>query len=258
MNHVNSPDNKAFDRPTSKTQMISTDRIYPSPMRGKHSLSKQELSTLIRSVQSQSAPPLTVTPISAQSESFLLQSGEELFQAYLYAKRIEIPCIVLPRKNSNVPKNYFEEADEIYAVYTVEEISEKELARRFQISPEACQRKMLLHEFEPTERKIILRAKISEQYAIKLFHLTPKEKYETYQAMLSGVVGLDAEDMILRFSERKSRVFIKHIGFFYNSIEKAIATMRQSGIDIQYSREEEERGTRLTIVIPNERQDQSS
>ena len=78
---------------------------------------------------------------------------------------------------------------------------------------------------------------------MRLYRLDPRTKCEVYRAMMNGVHGRSAEDLIFNLSESKfqTRIHIKSIGLFYNSIDKAVATMNRSGISNASEKKEKHR-----------------
>ena len=70
--------------------------------------------------------------------------------------------------------------------------------------------------------------------------------------MVNGVAGRDAEDLIseLSVSRHHTKIVIKDIRLFFNTIDKAIAIMNRSGIPVKCEREERKTFTRLVITVP--------
>ncbi len=259
MPHSVSPDyDESVDLEKPITQTVDSKLIYPNPYKPLQKLSAKELCELSLLIRSESdSYPLTVQREGdPKAPRFRLLSEEKYLRAYLYANVTEIPCIIhenaLASQILTFPKNYFEEADLLHTIYAEDDVSEEEIARYFQASVEHCRQTMLLHNLNPTERKILLKSKISADAAICFYHLNKKEKCAVYRAIINeGLFGKDAEDMIYCFSRSKAKILIKSIGLFYNSIDKAVKTMNLSGIPVQMIREDNDSHTSITITISN-------
>ncbi len=243
-------------------KMVETALICPNPYHELEDISNTRLDTLVDGIQAHGVTsPLTVRAIGTPTAPlFQLISEEERLRACILANLESVPCVIIDADHSelpyleqiSLPRNYFEECDLVYELVSKNTVSESEMAKYFGISIDTLQQRLCLHEFDKTERKLILRAKISAEHAIRLWSLDPRTKCEVYRAMVNGVHGRSAEDLIYYLSESKvqTRIYIKNSGLFYNSIDKAIATMNRSGISVKCAREERKTFTRLTITVP--------
>ncbi len=249
---------------TASLHMIDTELICPNPFHAPVSVSDDELKRLSASIRKDGfQTPLTVRAIgTSQNPLFQLISGEKYLRACIYANITPIPCVIIDNNKDTLfdadeipfPRNFFEEADMIYELIKKSGATTEEMAKRLGISEEALHIKFILREMDPTERKIVLKSEISAECAALLFTLPPKTKCELYQVMVNGVRRRSAEDMIYRAAENcgKTKICIKNTGFFFNSIDKAVATMNKSGISVKCAREEKKTFTRLIITVPKQ------
>ncbi len=243
-------------------RMVETELICPNPYHERPQIEEESFQSLLSAIKEEGVTsPLTVRAIGTLKKPlFQLISEEERLRACIYAGIKTVPCVIIDAdadelpylEEISLPRNYFEEIDLIYEIYSKNKVSDAEIAKYFGISVDTFHRRLSLHEFETTERKIILKANISAEHAIRLYHLDPRTKCEVYRAMANGVHGRSAEDLIWGLSESKvqTRIYIKNAGLFYNSIDKAVATMNRSGISVKCAREEKKTFTRLTITVP--------
>ena len=242
-------------------RMVDTALICPNPYHPIET-NPQTLLHLIQELKAEGlTSPLTVRAIGTlQKPLFQLISDEERLRACIFARIKSVPCVIIDAdadeipylEEISLPRNYFEEIDLIFEIFSKNKVTETELAKYFGISLETFQKRLSLHDIPIAERKIILKAGISSEHAIRLHHLDPRTKEEVYRAMTNGVHGRSAEDLIFNLSESKfqTRIYIKHAGLFYNSIDKAVATMNRSGISVKCAREERKTFTRLVITVP--------
>ncbi len=243
-------------------RMIETDLICPNPYHEPKTLTPDDFGALVDDIKTDGlTSPLTVRAIGSLTQPlFQLISDEKQLRACIYAKISPVPCIIvdaLPEQlpyleQISIPRNFFEEADMLYEIFSKNRVSEGEMAKYFGISAEDFRKRLTLHEFDSTERKIVLKAGISLEHVMRLYRLDPRTKCEVYRAMMNGVHGRSAEDLIFNLSESKfqTRIYIKSTGLFYNSIDKAVATMNRSGIPVKCVREDKKTITKLIITVP--------
>lgn len=243
-------------------RMVETALICPNPYHTPQAILPQDFTELVQSLKTDGlTSPLTVRSIGTMHKPlFQLISEEEKLRACIYAKITPVPCVIIDTEADELPyleeiflpRNFFEESDLLFEIFSKNKVPDAEIARYFGISMEDLYNRLSLHDFNQSDRKIILSANISPEHAIRLQKLDPRTKKEVYNAMLNGVHGRSAEDLIHSLSESKyqTRIYIKHAGLFYNSIDKAVATMNRSGIAVKCVREEKKTFTRLTITVP--------
>lgn len=227
---------------------IHASHIFPDPHKKKVIYSKSEIDEMTKTL----LKPLIVYYHQNNKLKYYVTNEDKLFQAYLYTNITEIPCII---KNVSMvatsPGQYFNEADRIFQIYQ-STLEEDEISEYFQIPIRLCRKKVLLHEFDKIERKLITKVNLSEDAALKLLYLSPKERGKAYRFFVNGAKNEEAEKIVLHLFETKAKIFIKSIGLFYNSIEKAIALAQKSGIQITCHHEESLGSTQIHITIANE------
>ena len=243
-------------------RMVETSLICPNPYHVPQRIEPQDFNKLVQTLKEDGLnSPLTVRSIGTLHKPlFQLVSEEEKLRACLYAKISPVPCVIIDADTDELPyleeiflpRNFFEESDLLFEICSKNKVSDTEIAKYFGISMEALDNRLSLHDFNQSDRKIVLSSNISAEHAIRLQKLDPRTRQEVYRAMLNGVHGRSAEDLILSLSESKyqTRIYIKHAGLFFNSIDKAVATMNRSGIAVKCAREEKKTFTRLTITVP--------
>ena len=243
-------------------RMVETALICPNPYHELHDVSHEDFDNLVKAIKIDGlSSPLTVRSIGTHARPlFQLISEEDRLRACIYAGIPSVPCVIIDADADelpyldviSLPRNYFEESDLLFEIFTNNKVSDMEIAKYFGISVEDFHKRLTLHEFDSATRKIILNANISAEHALRLHGLDPRTKEEVYRAMVNGVHGRSAEDLIYNLSESKfqTRIYIKNAGLFYNSIDKAVATMNRSGISVKCTREERKTFTRLTITVP--------
>ncbi len=243
-------------------RMIKTSEICPNPYRGILNIDQMKLNSLVDRLRADGVTsPLHVRRIGDENiPHFELISDETVYRACLIAEIPQVPCLVINAEREfpsmleemSFPKNYFEALEHLNLLLSQKMLDEGELLRYFSISSEEWERYASLLQFDQTERKLILGAKLRPEIALLLLELEPRAKCEIYRALISGISERSAEELIKNYSETRVRtkICVKNLGFFYNTIEKAIITMNRSGISVKCAREERKTLTRFTITIP--------
>lgn len=242
-------------------RMVDIRLICPNPYLPLEK-APENLADIVHSLRNEGlTSPLTVRAIGTlQKPLFQLISGEERLRACLYAELQSVPCIIIDADADHIsyldeislPRNFFEEIDMIYEIFSNNRVSLSDFAKYFDISPTEFEKRLSLREFSKEDRKIILDAGISLEHTIRLHRLDHRTKNEVLRAMENGVHGRSAEDLIFNLSESgfQTRIYIKHAGLFFNSVDKAVATMNRSGVPVKCTREEKKTFTRLVITVP--------
>ena len=243
-------------------RMVDTALICPNPFHAPKQFDENEIRVLAETIRKDGMKnPITIRAIgTAHHPMFQLIAGEKRLFACIYGKISPIPCVIIdtnPDKLAEtgeipLPRNYFEEADIIHEIMSKSGISSERMAKSLGITEEALKNKLSLLSFDATERKLFLKAKITAESACQLQTLSPENKCELYRAMANGICGRDAEELIAAASgdHHHTKVVIKDVRLFYNTIDKAVAIMNKSGIAVKCEREERKTHTKLVITVP--------
>lgn len=243
-------------------RMVDTALICPNPFHAPKQFDENEIRVLAETIRKDGMKnPITIRAIgTAHHPMFQLIAGEKRLFACIYGKISPIPCVIIdtnPDKLAEtgeipLPRNYFEEADIIHEIMSKSGIFSERMAKSLGITEEALKNKLSLLSFDATERKLLLKAKITAESACQLQTLSPENKCELYRAMANGICGRDAEELIAAASgdHHHTKVVIKDVRLFYNTIDKAVAIMNKSGIAVKCEREERKTHTKLVITVP--------
>ena len=194
-------------------RMVETTLICPNPYHTPKAIEPQDFKNLVQSLKANGLnSPLTVRAIGTLHKPlFQLLSDEEKLRACIYAGIHTVPCVIIDADADELPyleeiflpRNFFEESDLLFEICSKNKVSDTEIAKYFGISIEEFYTRLSLHDFNQSDRKIILSANISAEHAIRLQKLDPRTRQEVYRAMLNGVHGRSAEDLIFSLSESK-------------------------------------------------------
>ncbi len=219
-------------------------------------------------------------PTSGDGCRYLLVAGERRLRAAEILGYQTVPCIAMETGEvdaaviaiiENLHRedlNIFEEAAAITSLLQLTGMTQDQCARRLSVSQSYVANKMRLLKLTEAERQMILENALTERHARALLRLEPGEER---MAILSTVIKRQmnvaateeyVEDMLCARSraqelrargdkpEQRQKIIIKDIRLFYNSIDHAVDVIKKSGIPVQSSRKETEKGTEISILLP--------
>ena len=228
-------------------------KIRPNKAQPRKQFNEDELSALSRSIAENGIlQPLTVRKVS--NTEYELIAGERRLRAAVTAGLRKVPCIVVrcSEKESAIyallenlqraDLGMFEEARGISRLIRRYGLTQEQAAQRLGKSQSGVANKLRLLRLTEDEQEWIEKAGLSERHARALLRI---ENEATRREALSRIVAdnLNVKQTehlvgILLHSNPKpekakgnSKAVIKDVRIFLNTINKAIDTMRLSGID---------------------------
>lgn len=265
MNFVLKKDNKISEIPIIK--------IRPNKSQPRHVFNEDELAALSRSISENGVlQPITVRRISATE--YELIAGERRLRASVLAGLKKIPCIVIKCSDKesavfalleNLQRSdlgFFEEARGISKLIRRFGITQEEAAHKLGKSQSTIANKLRLLKLTYEEQEWILNAGLTERHARALLRIDDKDvRREALSKIISDKLNTQQTDslvsIMLKTLEQPvirqkgiSKVVIKDVRIFVNTINKAIDTMRLAGIDAQSNKTDNESFIEYTIRIP--------
>ena len=252
---------------TAIVKNVEISAICPDPEIPPKQYTTEELARLaIDILENGLLNPITLLSIKTQNKEFFrIISGEKRFRACLLARMEEVPCTVIYKNDTEAeislpPRNYFERA-KFYAeainrgIYT-----EETIAQNAEIPEEEVRSVLSLLVFEQNEQDLLIKSGVPEQSAIKLAKMDSNTRtgfLETIShgtnvaAVCAKISEASAESAAENDNSfQKTKFCIRGNGFFMNSINHAVETMRESGVNIDFITQETDTDTVLTLTIP--------
>ena len=239
-------------------RMVDISIIYPNPFHAPIKLEERELKDLISSIKTEGIrTPLTVQAAgTAQNPRYHLVAGEKIYRACIHGGISPVPCVILDANPERAKKTGDVSASqEIPEENTLQAaVGGTKIPQRIDLSAELLQDKLTILRCNAKEKRLILEADLSTEGFLAFENLPPRLRQEIYKAIEQGVSGKPLEEAIEKLSENqpKTKYCIKNTGFFFNSVDKAVKTMNESGIPIKCTREERKTFTKLTIIVPKQ------
>ena len=215
--------------------------------------------------------PLTVRK---SDRGYELIAGERRLRAARQAGLREVPCIVMQAGEEdssaialveNLQRkdlDFFEEAWGYRRLIDSYGLTQEEAAQKVGKTQSAVANKLRLLKLSPRNMQIIRENGLTERHARSILRLDSDElRIEaTYYIIKHQLNVSRSEPYIDRLLDedatQTNRVnsmvrFIKDVRFFLNTIDKAVLTMRESGVNAKVEKEQHPDGILLKIQIPN-------
>jgi hypothetical protein len=137
------------------------------------------------------------------------------------------------------------------------------IAAKLSCSQSYVANKLRLLKLSPDEMEKILESGLSERHARALLRLCGEARGEALRAVIRrGLNVASTEEYVDKLLEaekkgrereraqRQTKLIIKDVTILYNTIDRAVETVRLSGIDVQTLRRESVKDTEIVIRIP--------
>ncbi len=254
---------------TEKIYMIDPYSIDPNPNQPRKFFTDEAILRLADSIKLHGLiQPLTVRE---SEKGYELIAGERRLRAVKLLGFEKVPCVIsnvdstesahlaiienIQRENLNM----FEQANAILNLIRIHCLTQEKIATELSCSQSYIANKIRLLKLSDEEREIIIENNLSERHARALLRVKDENKrFSALKNIVKRALNVaSAEDYIdtLLCEEKieksgKTKMVCKDVRLFYNTIEKAIDTMRSSGINVITKRNESLSDTEFVIVIP--------
>lgn len=255
----------------NKVLEIPTIQIRPNKTQPRKSFDEDKLRLLSQSIVNNGIlQPLTVRRLS-QTE-YELVAGERRLRAAALAGLTKVPCVLIKCTDKesaifalleNIQRsdlNMFEEAKGISRLIRKFGLTQEEAARKLGKKQSTVANKLRLLKLSIEEQDWILQAGLSERHARAILRI---ENEEVRKEILSKIVAeslsaKDTEDLVLKLlcqatvnsPKQEKKFVVRDVRIFVNTINKAVDTMRLSGINAVSRKLETEEYIEYTVQIP--------
>lgn len=255
-----------------KIKQIPIHWIVPNKSQPRAEFSLPELQELADSIRANGVlQPLTVRKHSAQE--YELVAGERRLRASKLAGLTTVPCILvscddeqaavfaLLENLQRVDLGPFEEAEGICRLIATWGVTQEEAARRLGKKQSTVANKLRLLKLTEPERELIVKAGLTERHARALLRIQDDSlRMSALQQVIEKHLNVkQTEEFISRLLEHletrdkkntKRTVVIKDVRIFMNTIQKAVSTMRLSGISAVTAQNETDDYIECVVRIP--------
>ena len=249
---------------------IKTERLLPNPYQPRHKFASDEMLSLADSIKENGIlQPLLIRRIN-NSDYFEIVAGERRLRAAILAGVEAVPCMELDCDYEqsavlsileNVQRSdlsFFEEAAAIGQLIEHFGMTQTDVAKKLSKSQSALSNKLRLLKLPVDVRYFIEKEGLTERHARALLRL---ENEKDIWTVLNTVKekGLNVEktetliDSMCNNAEKPKKTIIrafKDVRIFVNTFNKAIDTMKASGIDAVSEQSETDDYIELKVKIP--------
>lgn len=260
-------------RNDNKVLMISTIQIRPNRTQPRRNFDEEEMKSLSRSiVENGILQPLVVRRINATE--FELIAGERRLRAAIMAGLNKVPCVVhkcsdrdsallaLIENLQRADLSMFEEARGIARLIRKYGLTQEQAALKLGKKQSTIANKLRLLRLTFEEQEWIITANLSERHARALLRISDEAlRREVLSRMITDNLSVgESEALVTDVLMKKPdaapdpkperKVAIKDVRIFVNTINKAVDTMRLSGINAISRRSETDDYIEYTVKIP--------
>ena len=260
-------------KPSEDTMIyqIEVSKIVPNPNQPRKEFADEAILKLADSIRQYGIiQPLTVRQTG---DGYELISGERRLRASKELGMETVPCVIMnvnemkSAEMSIIEKllredlNIFEQAHAIETLIDTYDLTQEQIAKKLSNSQSFIANKLRLLRLGDEEREKILKNNLTERHARALLRIYDTD---TRRKVLDRIIeeGLNvtrSEELIekiivsskieARDNMPSVRTF-KDVKSFYLAIDRAIDSVKNSGINIKSRRIENDEFTELTILIP--------
>lgn len=251
---------------------IPTIQIRPNRTQPRKYFDEDALLSLSQSIAANGIlQPLTVRRIN--NSEYELIAGERRLRAAIMAGLGKVPCVLIKCTDKesaifalleNLQRsdlNMFEEARGISRLIRKFGLTQDEAAVKLGKKQSTVANKLRLLKLSMEEQDWILQAGLSERHARALLRIDDEE---VRKELLSRIVAenlsaKDTEDAVVKLlcqatvtdsPKQEKKFIVRDVRIFVNTINKAVDTMRMSGIDAVAKKSETEEYIEYTVKIP--------
>ena len=245
--------------------LSKVERSLDQPRRRFDPESLNELALSIR--QNGLLQPITVRE---ENKRYFLVSGERRLRASHIAGISEIPCILIKGTRETLASltlienlqrddlNFFEEALGISHFLKISGLTQEEAARRLGKSQAAISNKLRLLKLGDRVTSYLLSFSLTERHARALLRLPTEEARLAALNYIkeNNLNASETEKHIALLEQGKKpessqteQYVIRDVRLFYNTVDRALDTMRRAGFKADFSKDEDEKAINLQIKI---------
>ena len=249
---------------------IQTEKLLPNPYQPRHRFESEDMLSLANSIkQNGILQPLLIKRIN-NSNYFEVVAGERRLRAAILAGSDTVPCIELECSYEqsavysileNVQRcdlTFFEEAVAVNYLTEHFGLTQAEVAKRLGKSQSALSNKMRLLKLPADVRYFIEKEGLTERHARALLQLeSEKDIWAALNIIKEKGLNVEqTEKLIEGLTDNKVKPkrnvvkIFKDVRIFVNTVNKAIETMKASGINATADKTETDEYIEFVVKLP--------
>lgn len=252
----------------NKLTNLSISQINQNRFQPRYDFNREELISLAESIEANGLiQPIVVRRISP--DGYELIAGERRLRACVMAGLTKIPAFVInctQRQSAilalveNIERcdlNMFEQAKAIRRLILDCRMTQEQVAKQLGKKQSTIANKLRLLRLDDEEQSLILELGLTERHSRLFLKLEGEQRISAIKkAAKYNMTVVQTEQMInnmLNAEEEpvnRPKVVIKDVRIFMNTINKAIQTMKQSGVNAALHKKEDDTYIEYTVKIP--------
>lgn len=162
----------------------------------------------------------------------------------------------------------FEEANAIHSLISITGMTQENCAKKLSVSQSYVANKLRLLKLSDSQKNLIVENALTERHARALLRLpTENDRDDALEKIIKREMNVGKteeyiEELLCAASratekeekkEQKRKLVVRDLRLFYNSIDQAVEIIKRSGIPVEASRKEVERGVLIEILLTKNR-----
>lgn len=254
---------------------IPTEKLLPNPYQPRKQFKSEDMLSLADSIKENGVlQPLLCRQIN-NSDYYEIVAGERRLRASILANLQTVPCLIIDCDYEqsavfsileNIQRSdldFFEEAQALSQLINHFGMTQEQIGRRLGKSQSALSNKLRLLRLPVDVRYFIEKEGLTERHARALLKLeTEKDIWTTLRAVQERKLNVEqTEDFIAALTGKKVKhrqnvvKIFKDIRIFVNTVNKAIETMKEAGINASSDKTETDDYIEFRVRIPKEARD---
>ena len=251
---------------------IPVKDIMPNPNQPRREFDERALYGLAQSIKDYGI----IQPLSVRlsgGKKYELIAGERRLRAARLLFMDTVPCVIIDADDQasaelaiieNLQRedlNFFEQAHAIYKLIENFGYTQEQAARRLSVSQSYIANKLRILKLSKDEQDIIIEYGLTERHARAFIRIADEqERGVAIAAVIKRAMNVSAAEkyidrLLMKDGGKKSRgtVIFKDIRLFLNTIDKAVDTVVQSGIDIKSEKVDKGEYIEICLTVPKKK-----
>ena len=257
---------------------ILIKNITPNPNQPRKEFDERALYGLAQSIKDYGI----IQPLSVRfageydsEKKYELIAGERRLRAARLLFMETVPCVIIDADNQasaelaiieNLQRedlNFFEQARAIYKLIESFGYTQEQTARRLSVSQSYIANKLRILKLTKEEQDIIIEYGLTERHARSFIRIADEqERKNTLATVIKRAMNVSATDkyidkLLLKDEGRgvkpRNTIIFKDIRLFLNTIDKAVDTVVQSGIDIKSEKVDKGEYIEICLTVPKKK-----
>ena len=258
---------------------IPIESIAPNPNQPRKEFDERTLYGLAQSIRDYGIiQPLSVRMIengeidSDVEKKYELIAGERRLRAAKLLFMENVPCVIIDADDrvsaelaiiENLQRedlNFFEQARAIYKLIESFGYTQEQTAKRLAVSQSYVANKLRILKLSKEEQEIIIEYGLTERHARSFIRIADeKERHEAIATVIKRSMNVAATDKYIdklleknnaKNAKGRTVFIIKDIRLFLNTIDKAVDTVVQSGVDIKSEKTDKGDYIEICLTVP--------